>query len=108
MLPGWQDAGLLLVLAMACTLLPFALSLVARERGEGSQAGEEGVTVRLLERCDALRQPERFAEVLAQHGMGQIMDVVPNHTSSEHPWFRQAVAAGPMRTGWDGRAPPAS
>src|SRR5690606_34234576 len=32
MLPGWQDAGLLLVLAMACTLLPFALSLVALRR----------------------------------------------------------------------------
>ncbi len=29
MLPGQQDALLLLVLAMACTLLPFALSLVA-------------------------------------------------------------------------------
>ncbi|KAA2285792.1 EamA family transporter [Arenimonas fontis] len=28
-LPGARDAGLLLVLAMACTLLPFALSLVA-------------------------------------------------------------------------------
>lgn len=28
-LPGWQDALLLLVLALACTLLPFALSLVA-------------------------------------------------------------------------------
>lgn len=28
-LPGWRDAALLFVLAMLCTLLPFALSLVA-------------------------------------------------------------------------------
>ncbi|HEX5755065.1 MAG TPA: DMT family transporter [Arenimonas sp.] len=28
-LPGWQNAVLLLILALACTLLPFALSLVA-------------------------------------------------------------------------------
>jgi alpha-glucosidase len=24
-----------------------------------------------------------------------IVDLVPNHTSSEHPWFREALAAGP-------------
>ncbi|MEU8248325.1 glycoside hydrolase family 13 protein [Nonomuraea sp. NPDC048916] len=31
------------------------------------------------------------------HGLGLrvIVDVVPNHTSDRHPWFRQAVAAGP-------------
>jgi drug/metabolite transporter (DMT)-like permease len=29
MLPGWRDAALLVVLAYGCTLLPFALSLVA-------------------------------------------------------------------------------
>ena len=23
------------------------------------------------------------------------MDVVPNHSSHEHPWFREALAAGP-------------
>ncbi len=28
-------------------------------------------------------------------GLRVIIDVVPNHVSSEHPWFRAAVAAGP-------------
>jgi alpha-glucosidase len=28
-------------------------------------------------------------------GLKLIVDLVPNHTSSEHPWFRAALAAGP-------------
>lgn len=36
--PGLRDAGLLLVLAMACTLLPFALSLVALRQLSAFQA----------------------------------------------------------------------
>ncbi|RJL22778.1 glycoside hydrolase family 13 protein [Bailinhaonella thermotolerans] len=28
-------------------------------------------------------------------GLRVIVDVVPNHSSSEHPWFKQALAAGP-------------
>ncbi|HEX4977104.1 MAG TPA: alpha-amylase family glycosyl hydrolase, partial [Nocardioides sp.] len=28
-------------------------------------------------------------------GIRVIVDVVPNHTSSEHPWFLQALEAGP-------------
>jgi alpha-glucosidase len=28
-------------------------------------------------------------------GLRLIIDVVPNHTSSDHPWFKDAVAAGP-------------
>lgn len=30
-----------------------------------------------------------------QHGLRVILDTVPNHTSSEHPWFRDALATGP-------------
>ncbi|MCI1787212.1 MAG: glycoside hydrolase family 13 protein [Actinomyces sp.] len=28
-------------------------------------------------------------------GLRVIVDIVPNHTSDEHPWFKQALAAGP-------------
>jgi len=40
--------------------------LVAREHGNVHRSGEFGAAaiVRLLERCDALRRPERFAELL--------------------------------------------
>jgi alpha-glucosidase len=30
-----------------------------------------------------------------QHGLRIIIDLVPNHTSDQHPWFRAALAAGP-------------
>ena len=41
---------------------------------------------------------EDFDEmVAAAHGAGVkvVVDIVPNHTSSEHPWFRAALGAGP-------------
>lgn len=30
-----------------------------------------------------------------ERGIRVVVDVVPNHTSSEHPWFREALAAAP-------------
>ena len=30
-----------------------------------------------------------------RRGLKVIIDLVPNHTSREHPWFQEAVAAGP-------------
>ncbi|MGW0792732.1 glycoside hydrolase family 13 protein [Streptomyces sp. NPDC002911] len=44
-------------------------------------------------------------------GVKVLLDIVPNHCSSEHPWFREALAAGPdapARTRFhfaDGRGP---
>jgi len=38
---------------------------------------------------------ERLIEAAHQRGIKITMDVVPNHSSSEHPWFHAALAAGP-------------
>lgn len=37
----------------------------------------------------------RLLDALHARGMVLVMDLVPNHTSSEHPWFAAALAAGP-------------
>lgn len=49
-----------------------------------------------------------------QHGLKVIIDLVPNHTSDQHPWFQEALAAGrddPARERYifregDGDSPP--
>ena len=38
---------------------------------------------------------ERLIEAAHLRGIKVTMDVVPNHTSSAHPWFQAALAAGP-------------
>lgn len=47
-------SGQMLPLMVFALIFGIALSIVAKERGEGSQAGEEGVTVRLLEQLLAI------------------------------------------------------
>jgi alpha-glucosidase len=38
-------------------------------------------------------EAERFIADAGSRGIRTIVDLVPNHTSWEHPWFRQALAA---------------
>ncbi|QLL05913.1 glycoside hydrolase family 13 protein [Mycobacterium vicinigordonae] len=38
---------------------------------------------------------ERLVEAAHARGIKVTMDVVPNHSSSQHPWFQAALAAGP-------------
>lgn len=57
---------------------------------------------------------DALIEAANQRGIRITMDLVPNHTSSEHPWFRAALAAqpgSPQRARYhfrDGRGPAGS
>jgi alpha-glucosidase len=42
-----------------------------------------------------LGDAERMIAEAHEHGIRVIVDLVPNHTSSEHRWFQAALAAGP-------------
>ncbi|MFC8247872.1 glycoside hydrolase family 13 protein [Streptomyces chartreusis] len=42
-----------------------------------------------------LAEAERLIEEAHEHGIRVIPDIVPNHTSDQHAWFRAALAAGP-------------
>ncbi|HET9382910.1 MAG TPA: glycoside hydrolase family 13 protein [Streptomyces sp.] len=42
-----------------------------------------------------LAEAEQLIEEAHRHGIRVIPDIVPNHTSDQHAWFRAAVAAGP-------------
>jgi alpha-glucosidase len=42
-----------------------------------------------------LAHAERLITDAQAHGIRVIVDLVPNHTSNEHPWFRAALAASP-------------
>jgi alpha-glucosidase len=42
-----------------------------------------------------LTEAETLIAEAAELGIRTIVDIVPNHVSDEHPWFRAALAAGP-------------
>ncbi|MBD8505703.1 glycoside hydrolase family 13 protein [Hoyosella sp. G463] len=42
-----------------------------------------------------LAEMDALLEDAHEHGLRVLMDLVPNHTSSEHPWFEEALRSGP-------------
>ncbi len=46
-------------------------------------------------RFGTLADAESLIEDAHDHGIRVVIDLVPNHTSSEHRWFREALEAGP-------------
>lgn len=46
-------------------------------------------------RFGTLADAEAFIAEAHEHGIRVLIDIVPNHTSSEHEWFRAALAAAP-------------
>ncbi|EMY34499.1 alpha amylase [Arthrobacter crystallopoietes BAB-32] len=45
-------------------------------------------------RLGTLADFDRMAQALHAAGIKLIVDIVPNHSSDQHPWFREALAAG--------------
>jgi alpha-glucosidase len=42
-----------------------------------------------------LESAQKLIDAAHDAGLKVLLDIVPNHTSDEHPWFADAVAAGP-------------
>jgi alpha-glucosidase len=68
-------------------------------------------------RFGTLAEAEALIAEAHGHGLRVLLDIVPNHTSDQHPWFKAALAAGPgsEERGWyvfrpgrdaDGTVPP--
>lgn len=50
---------------------------------------------RIDPRFGTLEEAEALISEAHGHGIRVILDIVPNHTSDRHPWFQEALAAGP-------------
>ena len=46
-------------------------------------------------RFGTLEEAEALLAEAHGHGLRVLLDIVPNHTSDRHPWFQEALAAGP-------------
>ncbi|HET9760161.1 MAG TPA: glycoside hydrolase family 13 protein, partial [Nocardioidaceae bacterium] len=46
-------------------------------------------------RFGTLEEAEALLAEAHEHGLRVLLDIVPNHTSDRHPWFQEALAAGP-------------
>ncbi|HEU5484320.1 MAG TPA: alpha-amylase family glycosyl hydrolase [Microlunatus sp.] len=49
----------------------------------------------ILPEFGTLEQADEFVATAHELGMRVLIDLVPNHSSDEHPWFQQALAAKP-------------
>jgi alpha-glucosidase len=62
----------------------------------GADNGYDIVDYRAIDPAyGTLEEAEELIAAARALGLRTIVDVVPNHVSSEHPWFRAAIAAGP-------------
>ena len=46
-------------------------------------------------RIGTLNEFQEMVTGLTAAGIQTIIDIVPNHSSSEHPWFQEALASAP-------------
>jgi alpha-glucosidase len=61
-----------------------------------ADAGYDVSDYRAVEpRFGTLEAAEALIAEAHQHGLRVLLDIVPNHTSDRHPWFQEALAAGP-------------
>ena len=69
------------------------------QAGEGSMHGYDVVNPhRLNEELGGAEAHARFCEALGGHGLGQVLDIVPNHmaiTGAENPWWWDVLENGP-------------
>ncbi len=49
----------------------------------------------ILPEFGTLAEADAFVEQAHARGLRVLIDLVPNHSSDEHPWFQQALAAAP-------------
>jgi len=61
-----------------------------------ADAGYDVSDYRAIEpRFGTLDEAEALIREAHERGLKVILDIVPNHTSSQHAWFQEALAAGP-------------
>ncbi|HEY3015473.1 MAG TPA: glycoside hydrolase family 13 protein, partial [Nocardioides sp.] len=61
-----------------------------------ADAGYDVADYRDIEpRFGSLTQARQLIAEAHAHGLRVVLDLVPNHSSDQHPWFQQALAAGP-------------
>jgi (1->4)-alpha-D-glucan 1-alpha-D-glucosylmutase len=69
------------------------------QAGRGSMHGYDVVNPhRLNEELGGAEAHARFCEALGGHGLGQVLDIVPNHmaiTGAENPWWWDVLENGP-------------